>query len=63
MVLKMFSRLDEKWLREQRFQSLKDIPTDSKHPSEGSSNDGLMPSSEAFAVAVIRSELRLQLDM
>lgn len=63
MLLKMFSHLEEKWLREQGLQSLKNMPTDSKHPNEGPPDTDQMPSLAAFAVAVIGSELRLQLDV
>ncbi|KAI7781812.1 hypothetical protein LA080_014302 [Diaporthe eres] len=63
MLLKTFSHLEEKWLREQGLQYLKDMPTDSKHPNEGPPDTDHMPSLEAFAVAVIGSELRLQLDV
>lgn len=63
MLLKMFSHLEEKRLRDHGLQSLKDMPTDSNLPNEGSFNAGLMPSLGAFAMAVIGSELRLQLDV
>ncbi|KAG6357254.1 hypothetical protein INS49_015132 [Diaporthe citri] len=61
MVLQMFSHLEEKWLRGKGLQSLRDMPANSKHPNEDPSNTGLMPSSEAFAVVVVESELRIQL--
>lgn len=63
MVLEMFSHWEEKWLSEQGLQSLKDMPINSKHTDEGSSNAGTMPSSEAFAVVVVGFELRIRLDV
>lgn len=63
MVLKIFSHLEEKWLNEKGLQFLGDMPIDSKHSNEGPSNAGLMASSEAFAVVVVGTELRIQLDV
>lgn len=62
MVLKMFSHSEEKWLRGKGLQSLRDMPISTKLTNEDPSNTGHMSSSEAFAVVLMESELRLQLD-
>lgn len=65
IVLRMALHLEEEWFEEKGLQSLKNMPIGSKHPKEGpltSASTGPLPSSEAFAVVVIGSELRIQLD-
>lgn len=62
MVLRIFSHLEEKWLQGKGLQSLKDMPVSGESLEDDPPETNLMLPTEAFAVAFIESELRLQID-